>query len=203
MQSEYYPVACSDHNVASRGGQTNVYKDIVGYSVGVFDLVRLCVDDVDPAFVSSCNDVLARGREKRHCCGLFGILRGLLLCRVLALDLRTTRRRGNLVLHRHLVRHVDNDWLVFEEGGDEEHVILGVQLGDENGSLEADGAHSGAILQVPEHTLPVLACAEEVAVIGGPAQRLYLARMAAQFAGDAIRLDIEDDYNSIMTSGGK
>ena len=73
-----------------------------------------------------------------------------------------------------------------------------MQLCNEDGSLEADGAHTGAILQVPQHALPVLPCAEEVAVAGGPAQRLHLARVAAELAGDAISLDVEDDDDAVV-----
>jgi hypothetical protein len=160
--------------------------------------VSFRVDDVHPAFVGARNDVLARGREEGHCGCLLGVLRGLLLGCVVAFDLGATGRRGDLVLDRDLVGHVDDDGLIVEEGGDEAHVVLGVQLGDEDGGLEADGAHAGAILQVPKHALPVLPGAQDVAVVGGPAQRLDLARVAAQLAGDAIRLNVEDDDDSIV-----
>jgi hypothetical protein len=77
-------------------------------------------------------------------------------------------------------------------------LVPGVQLCDEDGRLEADGAHARAILEVPEHALPVLAGAEQEAIVGGPAQRLDLARVAAQFAGDAIGLDVEDDDDAVV-----
>jgi hypothetical protein len=102
------------------------------------------------------------------------------------------------VLNGDLAGDVDDDGLVFEEGGYEEHVVLRVQLGDEDGRLEADGAHPRAIVEVPQHDLPVLAGAEQVAVVGGPAQRLHLARVAAQLARNAVGLDVEDDDNAIV-----
>jgi hypothetical protein len=73
-----------------------------------------------------------------------------------------------------------------------------VQLCDEDGRLEADGAHPRAILQVPQHDLPVLPRAEEVAVVGRPAQRLHLARVAAELARDAVGLDVEDDDYAVV-----
>jgi hypothetical protein len=77
-------------------------------------------------------------------------------------------------------------------------LVLRVQLCDEDGRLKADGAHARAIVEVPQHDLPVLPRAEQVAVVGGPAQRLHLARVAAQLAGDAIGLNVEDDDNAIV-----
>ena len=77
-------------------------------------------------------------------------------------------------------------------------LVLRVQLCDEDGGLEADGAHPRAILQVPQHDLPVLPRAEEVAVIYGPAQRLHLARVAAELARDAVCLDVEYDDDAIV-----
>lgn len=73
-----------------------------------------------------------------------------------------------------------------------------MQLCDEDGGLEADGAHSGAVVEVPEHHLPVLPRAEEVAVVHGPAQRLHLARVAAELARHAVGLDVEDDDDAIV-----
>jgi hypothetical protein len=73
-----------------------------------------------------------------------------------------------------------------------------VQLRDEDGRLEADGAHAGAIVEVPQHNLPVLAGAEQVTVVGRPAQRLHLARVAAELARDAVGLDVEDDDDAIV-----
>jgi ABC-type hemin transport system ATPase subunit len=73
-----------------------------------------------------------------------------------------------------------------------------VQLRYEDGRLEADGAQARAILQVPQHHLPVLAGTQQIAVVGGPAQRLDLARVAAQLACDAIRLDVEEDYDAVV-----
>lgn len=73
-----------------------------------------------------------------------------------------------------------------------------MQLRNEDGSLKADGAHPGAVLQVPQHHLPVLPRAEQVAVVGRPAQRLHLARVAAQLARDAVCLDVENDDNAIV-----
>jgi len=73
-----------------------------------------------------------------------------------------------------------------------------VELCNEDGCLKADGAHSGAIVEVPQHHLPVLPGAEEVAVVHGPAQRLHLARVAAELARNAVCLDVEDDDNAIM-----
>lgn len=73
-----------------------------------------------------------------------------------------------------------------------------MQLCYEDGSLEADGTHPRAILQIPQHHLPILPRTQEVAVIGGPAERLYLARMAAQLASNAICLDIKDDNNAVV-----
>jgi len=73
-----------------------------------------------------------------------------------------------------------------------------VQLCDEDGCLEANGACSRAILEVPEDTFPVLACAQEIAVIGRPAQRLDLARVATELARDAVGLNVEDDYNAVV-----
>lgn len=82
-------------------------------------------------------------------------------------------------------------------------LVLGVQLCYEDGSLEADGAHAGAVLQVPQHHLPVLAGAEEVAVVGGPAQRLHLARVATKLAGDAVGLNVEDDDDAVVLERGQ
>ena len=81
-------------------------------------------------------------------------------------------------------------------------LVLGVQFSNEDGRLEADGAHARAILEIPEHALPVLAGAEQEAVVGGPAQRLDLARVAAQLARDAVGLDVEDDDDAIMLGVG-
>jgi hypothetical protein len=77
-----------------------------------------------------------------------------------------------------------------------------VQLCNEDGSLEADSAHPGAIVQIPQHHLPVLPSAEEVAVIRRPAQRLHLACVAAQLACDSICLNVEDDDNAIVLECG-
>ena len=73
-----------------------------------------------------------------------------------------------------------------------------MQLRYEDGRFKADGAHPRAILQVPEHALPVLSGAQKIAIVGRPAKRLDLARVAAQLAGDAIGLDVEDDDGSIV-----
>jgi hypothetical protein len=77
-------------------------------------------------------------------------------------------------------------------------LVLGMQLCNEDGSLEADSAHSGAIVQVPQHDFPVLSCTEEVAVVHRPAQRLHLACVATELARHAVGLDIEDDDNAIV-----
>ena len=77
-------------------------------------------------------------------------------------------------------------------------LVLRVQLRDEDGRLEADGAHTRAVLEVPEDALPVLAGAEQEAVVGGPAQGLDLARVAAQLAGDAVGLHVEDHDDAIV-----
>ena len=76
-----------------------------------------------------------------------------------------------------------------------------MQLGYENSSFKADGAHSRAILEVPQHTLPVLSCAEEIAVVGGPTQRLHLARMTAKLARNAVGLNVENNNNAIVLEG--
>lgn len=73
-----------------------------------------------------------------------------------------------------------------------------MQLGDEDGGLETNHSHARAIFQVPENALPVLGGAEEEAVIGRPAQRLDLARVATELAGDAVRLNVEDYDQTIM-----
>jgi len=75
-----------------------------------------------------------------------------------------------------------------------------VQLSNEDGGLKPDGAHARAIFEVPQHALPVLAGAEQMAVVGGPAQRLDLARVAAKLARDAVGLDVEDDNNAIVSA---
>lgn len=77
-------------------------------------------------------------------------------------------------------------------------LVLWMQLSDEDGRLEADGAQARTILEVPEHALPVLTGAEQEAVVGRPAQRLDLARVAAQLAGDAIGFHVEHDDDAIV-----
>lgn len=77
-------------------------------------------------------------------------------------------------------------------------LVLWVQLCNEDGGLEANGAHAGAVLEVPEHAFPVLAGAEQEAVVGGPAQRLDLARVAAQLAGNAVGLNVKYNDYAIM-----
>jgi hypothetical protein len=75
-----------------------------------------------------------------------------------------------------------------------------MQLGDEDGSLEPHSAHTRAIFEVPKDAFPVLAGAEQVAIVGGPAQRLYLSRVAAQLAGNTVGLNVEDDDNAIVSA---
>ena len=77
-------------------------------------------------------------------------------------------------------------------------LILRVQLRDEDGRLKAHGTYARAVLEVPEHAFPVLAGTEQEAIVGRPAQRLDLARVAAQLAGDAIGLEVEYDDNAIV-----
>lgn len=76
-----------------------------------------------------------------------------------------------------------------------------MQLGDEDGGLEADGAHAGAVIEVPQHALPVLAGAQEISVVCRPAEGLHLARVATQLARDTVGLDVEDDDDAIMLEG--
>jgi hypothetical protein len=73
-----------------------------------------------------------------------------------------------------------------------------VQLRYKDGGGKTDGTHSRTVFQIPEYDFPVLPRAQEVAVVSGPAQGLNLARMAAKFAGDAIRLDVKNDYDAIV-----
>jgi hypothetical protein len=82
----------------------------------------------------------------------------------------------------------------------EDVLVDWVQLGNEDGGLEPDGAHARAILEVPQHALPVLTGAEQMAVVGGPAQRLDLARVSAQLARDAVGFDVEDDDYAIVSA---
>lgn len=73
-----------------------------------------------------------------------------------------------------------------------------MQLRYEDGRFKADGAHPRAILQVPEHALPVLSSTEKIAIVGRPAKRLDLARVAAQLARNAVCLNVEDDDDAIV-----
>lgn len=73
-----------------------------------------------------------------------------------------------------------------------------MQLRYEDGRFKADGAHPRAILQVPEHALPVLSGAQKIAIVGRPAKRLDLARVAAQLARNAVCLNVEDDDDAIV-----
>ena len=77
-------------------------------------------------------------------------------------------------------------------------LVLGMQLRYEDGRFEADGAHPRAIFQIPQYTFPILACAEEIAVVSRPAERLYLARVATELARDAVGLNIKYDYYAIV-----
>lgn len=77
-------------------------------------------------------------------------------------------------------------------------LVLRIQLRNKDGRLEADGAHTRAIFEIPENALPVLTGAEQEAVVDRPAQGLDLASVAAQLAGDAVGLHVEDHDDAIV-----
>lgn len=75
-----------------------------------------------------------------------------------------------------------------------------MKLRYEDWRLESHSAHSRAIFQIPEHCLPILRRREDVAIIGRPAEGLYLRRVSSELARNAICLYVEYGYGAIQTA---
>ena len=127
MEGSDDSVARVDNDVFSRWRQADINDDVVGDPEGVPYFARVCVNDVQPSLVCARYDVPARRGEEGHGGGLLRILCHLLLCSILALQLGAAGRGRQGVLHGDLGGYVDDDGLVFEECGDEEHAGHGLE----------------------------------------------------------------------------
>lgn len=80
--------------------------------------------------------------------------------------------------------------------------IAGMQLGAVHRRTEPDGPACAFadLAQIPSNRLKVLGAADEVAAAARPAQILDLADVAAQNAGQAVCLDVEENDGAVDLS---
>lgn len=87
---------------------------------------RFCFDDVDPALGCSADDVVSEGREDCYAGGVFCVLGCLFGCDcwvdLFAVCL-SEGGGGEDAFYGCFSGDVDEDGLVFEEGGDEEEAV--------------------------------------------------------------------------------
>jgi hypothetical protein len=120
-------------------------------------------DDVDVALGCAGYDVCAVGGEDGGCGGLFGFGGGEGCVAV------GKRGAGEAVSCGDGGGDVDEEWGGFEQGDDEEGVIVWVKFGGVDGRFEFGGADSGLCGQIPEAGTAVLRGRQEVAATARPA----------------------------------